>query len=73
MMAEPNSSAENANGHAGSKSAGQLRPFFGFYGGKWRDTPRYYPEPRHDLIVEPSQAHPATPFGTPIDKLSMRD
>ncbi len=53
MMAEPNSSAENANGHAGSKSAGQLRPFFGFYGGKWRDTPRYYPEPRHDLIVEP--------------------
>lgn len=31
----------------------QLRPFFGFYGGKWRDTPRYYPEPAHDTIVEP--------------------
>lgn len=30
-----------------------LRPFFGFYGGKWRDTPKHYPAPRHDLIVEP--------------------
>ena len=31
----------------------RLRPFFGFYGGKWRDTPRYYPEPIYDTIVEP--------------------
>lgn len=30
-----------------------LRPFFGYYGGKWRDTPRHYPEPAHDAIVEP--------------------
>ncbi len=31
----------------------KLRPFFGFYGGKWRDTPRHYPPPEHDTIVEP--------------------
>ena len=30
-----------------------MRPFFGFYGGKWRDTPKYYPAPDHDTIVEP--------------------
>lgn len=30
-----------------------LRPFFSFYGGKWRDTPRLYPAPVHDHIVEP--------------------
>jgi site-specific DNA-adenine methylase len=30
-----------------------LRPFFSFYGGKWRDTPRYYPEPVHDTVIEP--------------------
>lgn len=30
-----------------------LRPFFGFYGGKWRDTPRHYPAPSHGRIVEP--------------------
>jgi hypothetical protein len=30
-----------------------LRPFFGFYGGKWRDTPRNYPPPQHHEIVEP--------------------
>lgn len=30
-----------------------LRPFFGFYGGKWRDTPRLYPPPEHKTIVEP--------------------
>lgn len=30
-----------------------LRPFFSFYGGKWRDTPKYYPPPVHDTIVEP--------------------
>lgn len=31
----------------------ELRPFFGFYGGKWRDTLKHYPPPRHDTIVEP--------------------
>lgn len=30
-----------------------LRPFFGFFGGKWRDTPRQYPAPQHNTIVEP--------------------
>lgn len=30
-----------------------LRPFFGFYGGKWRDSPRNYPAPLHRTIVEP--------------------
>lgn len=30
-----------------------LRPFFGFYGGKWRDTPKHYPPPAHETIVEP--------------------
>ena len=30
-----------------------LRPFFGYYGGKWRDTPKHYPAPEHDFIVEP--------------------
>lgn len=31
----------------------KLRPFFGFYGGKWRDTLKFYPPPRHKTIVEP--------------------
>jgi site-specific DNA-adenine methylase len=30
----------------------QLRPFFGYYGGKWRDAIKY-PEPNHETIVEP--------------------
>ena len=30
----------------------ELRPFFGYFGGKWRDTP-LYPKPEHDTIVEP--------------------
>ena len=30
-----------------------LRPFFGFYGGKWRDAFKHYPPPAHDVIVEP--------------------
>lgn len=29
-----------------------MKPFFCFYGGKWRAAPRY-PAPRHDVIVEP--------------------
>lgn len=31
----------------------QLRPFFGYYGGKWRDALKHYPPPAHDIIVEP--------------------
>lgn len=30
-----------------------LRPFFGYYGGKWRDTPKNYPLPLHGTIIEP--------------------
>jgi site-specific DNA-adenine methylase len=29
-----------------------LRPFFTYTGGKYRLAPRY-PEPRHNLIIEP--------------------
>jgi hypothetical protein len=29
-----------------------LRPFFSFYGGKWRIAPKY-PKPVHDMIIEP--------------------
>lgn len=32
---------------------GNVRPFFGFYGGKWRDAVKYYPKPKFDQIVEP--------------------
>lgn len=32
--------------------ASHLRPFFGYYGGKWRDAPRY-PPPEHGIIIEP--------------------
>ncbi len=31
----------------------ELRPFFGFYGGKWRDAVKHFPAPTHDHIVEP--------------------
>ena len=31
----------------------QLRPFFGYYGGKWRDALKNYPPPKYDTIVEP--------------------
>ena len=37
-----------------------LRPFFGFYGGKWRDSPRHYPPPAHTRIIEPFAGPPAT-------------
>src|SRR4051794_29532024 len=31
----------------------QLRPFFGYFGGKWRDALKHYPAPEYDTIVEP--------------------
>lgn len=34
-------------------SVSNLRPFFGFYGGKWRDTPKHYDVPRFRTVVEP--------------------
>ena len=30
-----------------------VRPFFGYFGGKWRDALRNYPAPGHSTIVEP--------------------
>jgi hypothetical protein len=30
-----------------------IRPFFGYYGGKWRDALKHYPPPKFDTIVEP--------------------
>ena len=29
-----------------------MRPFFTFYGGKWRAAPKY-PQPRYDTVIEP--------------------
>lgn len=42
----------SSNRPAAPESTG-LRPFFGYYGGKWRDTPKHYPAPLHDTIIEP--------------------
>ena len=36
-----------------SVSAPELRPFFGFYGGKLRDALKHHPAPQHDTIIEP--------------------
>lgn len=30
-----------------------LKPFFTFYGGKWRSAKRLYPAPKYDTIIEP--------------------
>jgi hypothetical protein len=30
-----------------------IRPFFGYYGGKWRDALKHYPAPEHPVIAEP--------------------
>ena len=54
----PKSVNGKKNGHANGvpingAQAPQLRPFFGYYGGKWRDALKHYPEPDHETIVEP--------------------
>lgn len=36
-----------------TKPAKALRPFFSYYGGKWRDAVRLYPRPEHATIIEP--------------------
>jgi site-specific DNA-adenine methylase len=36
-----------------SRNPKGLRPFFSYYGGKWRETPNLYPEPVHETVVEP--------------------
>lgn len=40
-------------GAAAPIAVSSLRPFFGFYGGKWRDSVKFYPPPRYQTIVEP--------------------
>lgn len=35
-----------------TSSSGSLRPFFTYYGGKWRLAPKY-PRPTHETIIEP--------------------
>jgi hypothetical protein len=30
-----------------------VRPFFGYYGGKWRDSVKHYPKPQFETIIEP--------------------
>ena len=47
---ERGEAAKNASSH---RALPTMRPFFGFYGGKWRDAPKHYPFPEHDTIVEP--------------------
>lgn len=49
------STAHRGVGDAAAATAAeaQLRPFFGYYGGKWRDTLKHYPRPAHRTIVEP--------------------
>ena len=34
-------------------SGRKLRPFFGYYGGKWRDALKHYPPPEFGTVVEP--------------------
>jgi hypothetical protein len=36
-----------------TREASNLRPFFGYYGGKWRDATKHYPRPEFTTIVEP--------------------
>ena len=56
------SSVSGVNGsQVGSASTGadveEIRllsaPFFGYYGGKWRDSVKHYPKPQFETIVEP--------------------
>lgn len=37
----------------GGMTAPTIRPFFGYYGGKWRDALKNYPQPQFNTIVEP--------------------
>jgi site-specific DNA-adenine methylase len=34
-------------------AASKVRPFFGYYGGKWRDAVKNYPRPQLGTIIEP--------------------
>ena len=41
------------NGAKANGVSSTLRPFFGFYGGKWRDSLKHYPPPKYRVLVEP--------------------
>lgn len=45
--------AKSSPGGAEQKDEVKLRPFFGYYGGKWRDTLKLYPSAHYETIVEP--------------------
>lgn len=49
-----------------------LRPFFTFYGGKWRAAPRY-PKPLHDEIIEPFAGSAGYALRHPERKVSLCD
>ena len=51
--ASPGTAGREIGGDLNGDSPVTLRPFFGFYGGKWRDTPKHYPAPANGTIVEP--------------------
>jgi len=50
----PDARSENTSAVAADRfTPSDLRPFFGFYGGKWRDATKHYPPPQHKTVVEP--------------------
>jgi len=51
----------------------QIRPFFLFYGGKWRDTPKHYPEPIYDTIIEPFAGSAGYSLRYPDRKVKLYD
>ena len=53
MIGTKNGHTFHSQGNASRLDERQLRPFFSYYGGKWRDALKYYPEPKHATIVEP--------------------
>jgi hypothetical protein len=50
-----------------------MRPFFSFYGGKWRDAPRNYPPPVHDAIIEPFAGSAGYSLRYPARRVTLYD
>ncbi len=42
-----------ASDQTATPTSAAMRPFFSFYGGKWRDAVKNYPSPAYETIVEP--------------------
>ena len=51
----------------------KLRPFFGFYGGKWRNAVKLYPEPDHKVLVEPFAGSAGYALRYPYRKVVLCD